>query len=108
MSQSYEEVQEGTLQLSAEERSRLAEVLLDSILTDQERAIEQEWLEVAERRRAEVDAGPATLCSRASRSTRPSMGIPLPIRRSRRRCACCCERGGRGTSSKSGRTSGTP
>ena len=61
MSQSYEEVQEGTLQLSAEERSRLAEVLLDSILTDQERAIEQEWLEVAERRRAEVDAGTATL-----------------------------------------------
>ena len=61
MSRSYEEVQEAALALSAEERSRLAEVLLDSILTDQERAIEQEWLEVAERRRAEVDAGTATL-----------------------------------------------
>lgn len=61
MSRSYEEIQEGALELSVEERSRLAEELLDSLLTEEERAIEQEWLEVAERRRAEVDAGTATL-----------------------------------------------
>ena len=61
MSRSYEEVQEEALELSVEDRSRLAEDLLDSILTDEERAIEQEWLEFAERRRAEVDAGTATL-----------------------------------------------
>ena len=61
MGRSYEEVQEEALELSVEERSRLAEDLLDSLLTDEERAIEQEWLEVAERRRAEVDAGTATL-----------------------------------------------
>jgi putative addiction module component (TIGR02574 family) len=61
MSRSYEEVQEEALELSVEERSRLAEDLLDSLLTEEERAIEQEWLEIAERRRAEVDAGTATL-----------------------------------------------
>jgi putative addiction module component (TIGR02574 family) len=61
MSWSYEEVQEEALQLSVEERSRLAEDLLDSLLTEEERAIEQEWLEVAERRRVEVDVGAATL-----------------------------------------------
>ena len=61
MSRSYEEVQEEALELSVEERSRLAEDLLDSLLTEEERAIEQEWLEVAERRREEVDAGTATL-----------------------------------------------
>jgi putative addiction module component (TIGR02574 family) len=61
MSRSYEEVQEEALELSVEERSRLAEDLLDSLLTEEERAIEQEWLEVAERRRAEADAGTSTL-----------------------------------------------
>ena len=61
MSRSYKEVQEEALALSVEERSRLAEDLLDSLLTEEERAIEQEWLEVAERRRAEADTGTATL-----------------------------------------------
>jgi putative addiction module component (TIGR02574 family) len=61
MGWSYEEVQEAALQLSVEERSRFAEDLLDSLLTEEERAIEQEWLEVAERRCAEVDAGTEAL-----------------------------------------------
>ena len=61
MSRSYEEIQDEAMELSIEERSLLAENLLDSLLTAEERAIEQEWIAVAERRRAEIEAGTAKL-----------------------------------------------
>jgi putative addiction module component (TIGR02574 family) len=35
----------------------MKEDLLDSIATDEEREIEKEWIEVAERRLAEVESG---------------------------------------------------
>ena len=57
MSRSYEEILEQAMGLPIEERSLLAEDLLDSLRTDEERAIEKEWIEVAERRLAEVEAG---------------------------------------------------
>ena len=57
MSRSYEEILEQAMALPIEERSHLAEDLLDSLRTDEERAIEKEWIEVAERRLAEVEAG---------------------------------------------------
>jgi putative addiction module component (TIGR02574 family) len=57
MSRSYEEIRDEALRLSDEERGRLSEDLLDSLRSDEERAIEREWIEVAERRLAEVEAG---------------------------------------------------
>ena len=57
MSRSYEEILEQAMALPIEERSHLAEDLLDSLRTDEERAIEKEWIAVAKRRLAEVEAG---------------------------------------------------
>ena len=57
MSRTYEVILEQAMALPIEERSWLAEDLLDSLRTDEERAIEKEWIEVAERRLAEVEAG---------------------------------------------------
>ena len=57
MSRTYEAILEQAMALPIEERGHLAEDLLDSLRTDEERAIEQEWIEVAERRLAEVEAG---------------------------------------------------
>ena len=57
MSRSYEEIRDEALRLSDEDRDRLSEDLLDSLRSDEERAIEREWIEVAERRLAEVEAG---------------------------------------------------
>jgi putative addiction module component (TIGR02574 family) len=57
MSRTYEEIRDEAMGLPIEERGLLAEDLLDSLRTDEERAIEKEWIEVAERRLAEVEAG---------------------------------------------------
>jgi putative addiction module component (TIGR02574 family) len=57
MSRTYEEILEEAMGLPIEERSHLAEDLLDSLRTDEEREIEKEWIAVAERRLAEVEAG---------------------------------------------------
>ena len=57
MSRTYEAILEQAMALPIEERSWLAEDLLDSLRTDEERAIEKEWIEIAERRLAEVEAG---------------------------------------------------
>jgi putative addiction module component (TIGR02574 family) len=57
MSRSYEEVLQDAMALPVEERGSLAEDLLDSLRTDEERAIEKEWIAVAERRLDEVEAG---------------------------------------------------
>lgn len=61
MSRSYEDILEEAINLPMEERSLLAEDLLDSLRTDEEREIEKEWIAVAERRLAEIEAGTATL-----------------------------------------------
>jgi len=57
MSRSFDEIREEAMGLPIEKRSSLAEDLLDSLRTDEERAIEKEWIEIAERRLAEVEAG---------------------------------------------------
>jgi putative addiction module component (TIGR02574 family) len=49
------------MQLSVEERSWLAQDLLDSLRSDEERAIEAEWVEIAERRMNEIEPGTAKL-----------------------------------------------
>jgi putative addiction module component (TIGR02574 family) len=53
MSRSYEEVLEEAMALPIEERGHLAEELYDSTLTDEERALEEEW----ERRAEELISG---------------------------------------------------
>ena len=57
MSRSYEEIRDEAMDLSDEERGRLAEEMHESLLTDEERAIEKDWIAVAERRLAEFEAG---------------------------------------------------
>ena len=61
MSRNYQQILDEAMRLSDEERGRLAEEMHDSLLTDEEREIEKEWIAVAERRLAEIDAGTAKL-----------------------------------------------
>jgi len=49
------------MQLSIEERSWLAEDLLNSLRSAEERQIADEWVEVAEQRLDEIEAGTAEL-----------------------------------------------
>jgi putative addiction module component (TIGR02574 family) len=53
MSRNYEEIRDEALELSDDERAALAEELYDSTLTDEERALEDEW----ERRAEELISG---------------------------------------------------
>jgi putative addiction module component (TIGR02574 family) len=53
MSRSYEEIRDEVMALPVEERGALAEELYDSTLTDEERALEEEW----ERRAEELISG---------------------------------------------------
>lgn len=57
MSRSYDEIRNEVMALPPEERGLLAEDIHDSLLTDEEREIANEWIAVAERRLAEVEAG---------------------------------------------------
>jgi putative addiction module component (TIGR02574 family) len=51
------------LQLTPEERLRLAQELHDSVLSPEERKIQKAWIDVAERRHDEWKAGRATMHS---------------------------------------------
>jgi len=53
MSRSYEEIRDEVMALPVEERGQLAEELYDSMLTAEERALEEEW----ERRAEELISG---------------------------------------------------
>ena len=57
MARTLETIREDALKLSVEERGALANSLWDSLLTDEEREIEQAWVEEAERRLAGYRAG---------------------------------------------------
>jgi putative addiction module component (TIGR02574 family) len=61
MARTVDEILEEAMQLSVEERSWLAHDLFDSLRTDQERQIAAEWVEVAESRLDEIEAGTAKL-----------------------------------------------
>lgn len=58
-----EELEAAALELPREDRARLAERLEESLLSDDERAIREEWIDVAERRLDEIRAGAVTLVS---------------------------------------------
>lgn len=59
MTHSVEELLAEAEQLSIEERSELAEQLLLTLRTDEERDIASEWVAVAERRATEIENGTA-------------------------------------------------
>lgn len=61
MSRKANALRDEALTLSLEERYWLAEELLDSMRSDEERAIADEWLDVANHRMRQIDAGTATL-----------------------------------------------
>jgi putative addiction module component (TIGR02574 family) len=61
MARSLEELRDEAMQLSVEERSRLAHDLFGSLRSDEERQIADEWVEVAESRIDEIEAGTAKL-----------------------------------------------
>jgi putative addiction module component (TIGR02574 family) len=63
MTHTAEGVRKQALQLTPEERLRLAQDLHDSVLTAEEREIQQAWVGVAEQRYDEWKAGRATMHS---------------------------------------------
>lgn len=63
MTRTAEHVRDEALRLTPEERLRLAQDLHDSVLSAEEREIQQEWVEVAEQRYDEWKAGRATMHS---------------------------------------------
>lgn len=60
MARTLDEVRGEAMQLSIEERSALADELWQSTLSDEERAIQEEWIDVAERRLDELRSGAVT------------------------------------------------
>lgn len=63
MSRTAEDVRDEALQLTPEERLHLAQELHDSVLSAEERDVEQAWIDVAEQRYDEWKAGRATMHS---------------------------------------------
>ena len=59
----FELIEKQALSLSAKERARLAQELLDSIDNLAPQEVEALWLDLAERRAAEIDSGSAALVS---------------------------------------------
>lgn len=59
MTRTLEQIQEDALQLPAEDRMQLMQALHDSVMTDEEREVEQAWIEEAERRYQDWKAGRA-------------------------------------------------
>ena len=57
MSQTTEEVLAAAMALPLEDRARLADTLLDSLRTPEQREIDESWAEEAERRIDEYEAG---------------------------------------------------
>jgi putative addiction module component (TIGR02574 family) len=59
MARSLDKVRDDAMRLSVEERGVLADDLWWSFLTDEEREIQNEWIEVAEQRAEELHSGKA-------------------------------------------------
>lgn len=63
MTRTTEDVRDEALRLTPEERLRLAQELHDSVLSVEEREIQQAWTDVVEQRYDEWKAGRATMHS---------------------------------------------
>jgi putative addiction module component (TIGR02574 family) len=59
MARTLDEIREEAMQLEGEERGALADSLWESFLTAEEREVEEAWLDEAERRLADYEAGRA-------------------------------------------------
>ena len=59
MPRTLEEIRNDVRQLPFEQRMQLMEEIRDSVMTAEEREVEQAWLEEAERRMREIDNGTA-------------------------------------------------
>jgi hypothetical protein len=59
MAHTLEEVREYALQLTSDERGRLADELFDSLRSDEERRLDLEYAEEIRQRIAEIDSGTA-------------------------------------------------
>jgi putative addiction module component (TIGR02574 family) len=59
MSKTLDKIRDEAMRLSVEERGVLADDLWWSFLTDEERRIQSEWIEVAEQRAEELRSGKA-------------------------------------------------
>jgi len=57
MSRTYEDIRDDALKLSIEERSWLADEMWETTLDEEQRSIQQEWIEEAERRLEELRSG---------------------------------------------------
>lgn len=61
MARTFERVRDDAMELSVEERGWLADAIWESLLTDEEREIQNEWIADAERRLKGVEDGTAKL-----------------------------------------------
>jgi putative addiction module component (TIGR02574 family) len=57
MSRTLDEIREDAMQLNVEERGYLVDTLFESFLTPEEQEIQEAWLDEAERRLADYEAG---------------------------------------------------
>lgn len=57
MNPDFDSIRKQALDLSGIERARLMNDLLETLMTDEQRAREQRWAEEAERRLADFDSG---------------------------------------------------
>jgi putative addiction module component (TIGR02574 family) len=57
MSRTLDEIRDEAIQLDVEERGILVDTLFESFLTPEEREIQEAWLDEAERRLADYEAG---------------------------------------------------
>jgi putative addiction module component (TIGR02574 family) len=57
MARALEELFQEAMALSPEERLQLSQQIYDSLMTDEEREIEEAWLDEVERRYADYEAG---------------------------------------------------
>jgi len=85
MSSTFDDLREKAMQLSTEERSWLAEDLLDSLRTAEERQIAAEWVNIAESRLDEIEAGSAKLVSDDEAVQRARAAVADAGKTSRRR-----------------------
>jgi hypothetical protein len=89
MTRAAQDVQNEALQLTPEERLRLAQELHDSVLTPEEREIQKAWIDVAEQRYDEWKAA----ARRDRREAKPGIGDD-PAQRSNHSCASLTRRCG--------------
>ena len=61
MARTLDELRDEALELGVEERGALADSIWESFLTDEEKRIQQAWIEEAERRLREIENGTAEL-----------------------------------------------